>query len=94
MKKASDARGTPRFFHGVCSFAAKVVRYDSHARLLGVYDTALFSRRHHADLFAAPLRLSRREKERRTELIIRKIGPNFVSVAKFRSGAFLKFARQ
>jgi len=93
MKKASDARGIPRFFHGVCSFPARVIRYDNNSRLLGVYDTALLSRRYHADLFAPPLGLSRRDKERRTELIIRKVGPNFASVAKFRGGLFLKFAR-
>lgn len=93
MKKRSDARGLERFFHGVCSFPASVIRYDNNARLLGVYDTALLSRRHHADLFAPPLGLSRRDKERRTELIIRKVGPNFVSVGTFRGGAFLKFAR-
>jgi hypothetical protein len=93
MKKASDARGIPRFFHGVCSFPTRTIRYDNNARLLGVYDTALLIRRHHADLFAPPLGLSRRDKERRTELIIRKIGHNFSSVANFRDGAFLKFAR-
>jgi hypothetical protein len=94
MKRASDARGSPRYFHGVCSFAAKVVRYDGNKRLLGVYDTALLTRRHHADLFAPPFGLSRREKERRTELIIRTIGPKFISVAVFRNGAFQRFARQ
>jgi hypothetical protein len=94
MKKASDVRGDPRFFFGVCTFATTVARYDDNGRLLGVYDTALIRRRYHADLFAPPLKLSRRDKERRTELVIRKIGGSLIPVDRFRNGAFQKFARQ
>ena len=95
LRKGSDAKGQPRFFHGVCRFLSSEVRYgtDASNRRLGVYATALPSRRHHADLLAPPVP-TRREREARMKWVIDKIGSNVLSVSDFREGAFLKYAKQ
>ena len=92
MKRGSDARGKPRFFHGVCRFLSANIRLENGARHVGVYDTALPGRRHHADILAPPL-ATRRDREARKKRIIDKIGPSLISVADFRDGVFVKYAR-
>jgi hypothetical protein len=92
MKRGSDARGKPRYFHGVCRFLARSVRWDNATRNAGVYDTALPQRRHHADIIAPPA-ATRRDQEARKKKLIDKIGPSLIGVADFREGAFVKYAR-
>jgi hypothetical protein len=94
MKQASDARGKPRFFHGVCRFLAGDVRYEAGERYLGVYATALPRRRHHADILAPPPpAMTRKEQEARKKRIIDKIGSRLLSVSDFRNGAFAPYAK-
>lgn len=92
MKRASDARGKPRYFYGVCRFLTGSIRLENGRRHLGVYDTALPMRRHHADILAPPL-ITRRDYEARKKRIIDKIGPSLVSVTHFRKGNFLNYSR-
>jgi hypothetical protein len=93
LKRSSDAKGKERFFHGVCAFETRRLRYqDDGARISGIYDTGLSDRPHHADIMAPPAG-TRREEEQRLKKIIDKIGPRFVGVAAFRNGAFLRFSR-
>ena len=92
MKTRSDSKGKEQFFHGVCVFSAKSIRYDNDSRFLGVYDTALPDRRHHADVAAPPVD-GRKDKEKRLKRIIDKIGPGLVRVTEFRDGLFSKHSR-
>jgi hypothetical protein len=92
MKRGSDSRGQPRYLFGVCRFLASAVRIEDSVRYLGVYDTALPQRSHHADVCAPPLN-SRREYEARKKRIIDKIGSSLIPVHGFRGGAFMKYAR-
>jgi hypothetical protein len=92
MKKSSDAKGNERYFHSVCRFLTFSVRLENQARHLGVYDTALPGRPHHADILAPPP-ASRRDQEARKRRIIDKIGPSLIAVADFRGGTFVKYAR-
>jgi hypothetical protein len=92
LRQASDAKGKERFFHGVCEFTAGKLRYHDGIRFLGVYDTGLSDRPHHADVMGPPI-MDRKEQERCRKVIIDKIGSSFVGVAKFRDGAFLKHGR-
>jgi hypothetical protein len=91
LKRSSDAKGRERYFHGVCKFLAGAVRWDNGVRHVGVYDTALSDRIHHADMLAPPT--SRKEQEARKKRLIYKIGPSLIGVIEFRRGAFMKYAR-
>jgi hypothetical protein len=91
LKRGSDARGKPRYFHGVCRFLAGSIRQQNGARQFGVYDTALPRRPHHADILAPPA--TRQDLEARKKHLIYNIGPSFVNVAQFRDGVFVKYAR-
>jgi hypothetical protein len=55
MKAGSDQRKKERFFHGVCTFPAGLLRYEGQDRLVGVFDTPMDTRRHHADIAARPV---------------------------------------
>ena len=92
MKSGSDAKGKPRFWHGVCRFPARNLRYDGCQRRLGIYDTPLPDRRHHADIIAPPLD-TRREREARQKRIIDEIGSSIIPVEKFRDGSLSRHAR-
>jgi hypothetical protein len=92
MKQRSDAKGEPRYFHGVYSFLAREVRHQGNVRWLGVYDTSIPKRPHHADMLAPPLQ-SRRDREARKKQIIDALGTSFIAVADFRGGVFAKHAR-
>jgi hypothetical protein len=92
LKRRSDEQGKERFFHGVCRFLAGNIRREGATQQLGVYDTSLHRRRHHADILAPPLQ-NRREVEARKKRILDKINPSYIPVADFRSGAFEKFGR-
>jgi hypothetical protein len=92
MRRGSDAKGQPRYFHGVCRFLTGSIRARGGTDRIGIYDTALPGRRHHADVLAPPLG-TRRDREARTKRLIDLIGPSFIGVAKFRDGAFIADAR-
>jgi hypothetical protein len=92
MKKGSDARGRPRYFHGVCVFPVGSVRKNGNSRSMGVYDTALPGRPHHADVLAPPV--DRKAQEARKKRLIDQIGRSFVDVSQFREGAFQHLARE
>jgi hypothetical protein len=92
MKRASDAQGKPRYFHGMCRFLAASVRRQNGARHdVGVYDTALPERPHHADILSPPA--NRRDLEARKKHLIYNIGLSFTPVAQVRNGAFIRYAR-
>jgi hypothetical protein len=91
LKRGSDARGKPRYFHGVCRFLTGSIRQQNGTRQFGVYDTALPRRPHHADILAPPA--TRQDLEARKKHLIYNIGPSFVNVAQFRDGVFVKYAR-
>jgi hypothetical protein len=101
LRERSAAAGKERYFHGVCAFPASTVRYDSGARLLGVYDTALPDRPHHADMVGPDLHpitvLSNTQKERenrkRCKRVIELIGTTLLPARQFRAGAFASYAR-
>jgi hypothetical protein len=92
LKRRSDAKGKPRYFHGVFRFLAADVRLEGQDRWLGVYDTSLPSRVHHADIMAPPLP-TRREREARIKRLLDKISHGFHSVEHFRDGALAKHGR-
>lgn len=101
LKTRSAAAGKQRFLHGVCIFPASTVRYDNDSRLLGVYDTALPDKPHHADMIAPDLHpittLSKTQKEkenrRRYKRIIELIGATLVPARQFRGGQFATYGR-
>ncbi|WP_027555241.1 hypothetical protein [Bradyrhizobium sp. Cp5.3] len=101
LKARSTASGRARYFHGVCAFAAAVVRYDQDSRLVGVYDTSLPQKPNHADMIAPDMHAgtgasnSQKERDRRKrhKRVIELIGTSLVPARQFRSGAFLAFAR-
>jgi hypothetical protein len=92
LKRSSDAKGKERFFHGVCAFRARELRYDGGSRFAGVYDTGLPDRPHHADIMVPPPG-NRIEQERCMKKIIDKIGPSFIDVNGFRDGTFRRFGK-
>jgi hypothetical protein len=91
MKRGSDAKGKERYFHGVCSFHADRVRYHRNSRFLGIFDTAIERRPHHADIGGPPM--GRKDQERRWKTVIDIIGPSLVPVDAFRGGTFVKHSR-
>jgi hypothetical protein len=92
LKKRSDAKGDPRYFHGVFRFLTSNVRFDGNQiRQAGVYDTALPNLPHHADLLAPPS--SRGEMEARKKMLLDAISNNFIAVSNFRAGCFSKYGR-
>ncbi|WP_018323457.1 hypothetical protein [Bradyrhizobium sp. WSM2793] len=98
LKARSAAANKPRSFIGVCLFSAHTLRQQNGNRFLGVYDTALPGKPHHADVLAPPLnRLtpmsnSQHEKaqRRRIKQIIDLVGRCFDPAHSFRDGAFAK----
>jgi hypothetical protein len=88
LKKGSDARGKPRSWYGTCRFSTRNIRWNEAARQLGVYDTSLPGRRHHADVLAPEL--PRRELEALKKRVLDTIGPTLIAVADFRDGAFVR----
>jgi hypothetical protein len=92
LRQRSDAKGDLRYFHGVYKFLVGDVRHDGDERWLGVYDTSIPQRRHHADILAPPPQ-SRREAEARKKRILDTIGASVVPVADFRNGAFAVYGR-
>jgi hypothetical protein len=101
LKQLSATKGAQRFFHGVCEFNVTTVRYDSGGRLVGVYDTALPGKPHHADIVGPDLQVvttaskseQERDRRKRYKRILELIGPSFIPARKFRNGAFVQHAR-
>jgi len=101
LNERSAANGRARYFHGVCAFAASMVRYDQGTRLVGIYDTSLPKKPNHADMIAPDIHAgtdaskTQKEKDRRKrqKRVIELIGPCLIPARQFRAGAFVKFAR-
>ena len=72
LKRSSDAKAAGRYFHGVCSFLARSIREHNGVQQIGVHDTALPDRRHHADMLAPPA-ADRKAQEVRKKHLIDKI---------------------
>ncbi|WP_369720057.1 hypothetical protein AB8Z38_22920 [Bradyrhizobium sp. LLZ17] len=98
LKARSAAANKPRSFLGVCIFSAQTVRHQNGERLVGVYDTALPMKPHHADLVGPCLQKiqglsnSQHEKAKRKRIkeIISLVGRCFDPARSFRNGTFLK----
>jgi hypothetical protein len=101
LKERSSDRGHQRFFHGICEFKAVTVRYDGEKRLVGVYDTVLPGKVHHADIVGPDLHVistaskaeQERDRRKRYKKILELIGASFVPARKFRNGAFVHHGR-
>jgi hypothetical protein len=99
LKARSAASKRPRSFLGVCLFSAHTIRYRGDGRrFLGVYDTALPGKDHHADILGPVLNqisvLSNtqheKEKRKRIKELISLVGRCFDPARSFRQGAFVK----
>jgi hypothetical protein len=101
LKQRSAQRGSVRYFHGVCEFKVATVRYDGEDRLVGVYDTALPGKPHHADIVGPNLHVittaskseQERDRRKRYKRMLELIGPSFIPARRFRNGAFMHHAR-
>jgi hypothetical protein len=103
LKARAEARGKERFFHGICSFTARSIRYSGNDRFLCVYDTALPNKPNHADIFGPDLKaiagvtMSKGEQERQNRARIKQfidlIGNCFIPAANFRDGALTAHCR-
>lgn len=100
LKARSAAANKPRSFLGVCLFSAHTLRHQNGSRFLGVYDTALPGKPHHADVLApplnrlAPMSNSQLDKEQRKRIkqIIDLVGRCFDPAHSFRNGVLAKHA--
>lgn len=98
LRERSAAANKPRSFLGVCLFSAHTVRLQDGARFMGVYDTALPGKDHHADILGPSVgdHLSNTQKERarrrRIKEMIGLIGRCFEPARSFRAGTFLNFS--
>jgi hypothetical protein len=100
LKARSAASNRPRSFLGVCIFTAHTVRFQNGARFLGVYDTALQGKDHHADILgpsldpSSELSKTQREKEKRKRIknMIELVGRCFDPARSFRQGTFAKYS--
>jgi len=100
LKARSAQANKKRSFLGVCMFSAHTVRYQNGDRFVGVYDTALPNKDHHADIvgpcLATMLGLSNRQaekaKRKRIKELIGLVGRCFESSRTFRTGAFQKYS--
>lgn len=85
--------------HGVVEFLASALRYDGSARLVGIYDTPLPKKRHHADMVAPrwPGAMSNNARKtlnkRRLAQLNSKMGAA-TPLAEFRGGFLVEMAVQ
>ncbi len=100
LKARSAAANKPRTFLGACLFTAHTLRHQNGSRFLGVYDTALPNKPHHADVLGPPVnhltQISnsqlKREQLKRIKQTIDLIGRCFDPAHSFRNGALAKHA--
>ncbi|TPK04585.1 hypothetical protein FJ872_27380 [Mesorhizobium sp. B2-5-9] len=97
VKEITANSEAERRLYGIAQFAAASVRYHDGLRLLGVYDTSLQGKPHHADLIAPvvardvevgpPISKGRRETLRKKRLLRlnEKLGKVFLA-SEFRDG--------
>lgn len=91
IKSNAKSRGAERFFHSVATAQVRDVRYDGEERLTGVYDTAIFGRRRHADVMGTGSKSL--QKERRKMALLKVLNANIEPTDTFRGGAFAKYNR-
>ncbi|RWP38542.1 MAG: hypothetical protein EOR04_26040 [Mesorhizobium sp.] len=97
VRQMTENSEAERRLHGVAQFIAATVRYHDGQRLVGVYDTPLKGKPHHADLIAPiiarnveigpPVSKGRREtlRKKRLRCLNEKLGM-VVLASEFRSG--------